>query len=395
MQSPDDKNHLQKLAHKWKQGEISVEELAEFNAWYDGKSEAPLELPKNYAAGLLALRDRLHSQLMENIAQPRRVKSSNLTMYRRIAAAASIIIALSAGIWFYITSQPHVEKDLSDRTHFVNDIAPGKNIATLTLASGKTITLNDTKTGVIINASNLTYNDGSVVRGIDPGLHPDNKHVSQTITTPRGGTYQVTLTDGTKVWLNSASSLTYTTGINKNGERKVKLEGEGYFEVAKDSKHPFVVESNHQRVQVLGTHFNINSYGDEDVVKTTLLEGSVRVSLLKNVSRNDGREQPIVLKPNQQSLLTGNTIKVTEANTEETLAWKNGYFVFESESIKPIMRKIARWYDVEVSYSGDQPTDKFWGTVSRFSNVSQVLEKLELTNKVHFEIEGRRIIVTR
>lgn len=172
--------------------------------------------------------------------------------------------------------------------------------------------------------------------------------------------------------------------LSSGGQRRVKLEGEAYFEVAKDKKHPFIVSSNKQEVKVLGTHFNISSYTDEASVKTTLLEGAVDVN---------GH----ILKPNQQALNNNGKITIGPADMESALAWKEGEFVFnEDEELGSIMKKIARWYDVEVHYADPQIAHaKFWGTISRFKNISDVLGKLEMTKKVHFKVEGRRIVVTK
>jgi len=201
------------------------------------------------------------------------------------------------------------------------------------------------------------------------------------LKTPRGGTYHVTLSDGTKVWLNAASALTYTASLGKTGVRKVKLEGEAYFEVAKNKTRPFLVENQGQTVEVLGTHFNINSYTDESSIKTTLLEGSVKVN-------------NVVLKPNQQSVLTADhKIQVNTIDAETTIAWKNGNFVFAGEHIEPIMRRLASWYNIAVVYQGKKPSGQFRGVISRHNKISEVLKMMELTGAVHFEIEGRKVYV--
>ena len=207
-----------------------------------------------------------------------------------------------------------------------------------------------------------------------------------TITTPKGGQYQVTLMDGTRVWLNAASSLHYPT-VFKGSERSVQLTGEAYFEVAKNSKMPFRVTSNGQVTEVLGTHFNINSYPDEQGTTTTLLEGSVRILNAKS-------DAAILLKPGQQSGSDASgKIKVANVNPEQFVAWKDGKFIFTNANIESIMRQVSRWYNVEIEYKGDASKEKFGGRTSRFTNVAELLEILELTDHVQFEIEGRRIIV--
>ncbi|TCC98566.1 FecR family protein [Pedobacter hiemivivus] len=291
-------------------------------------------------------------------------------LWPRIAMVAAAMTLIFVGVYFFKSVRHPEVKSVVVR----NDVAPGSNKATITLANGKTINLSGSKSGVVVDRSKIVYNDGSLVQ---------NSFGVQTISTPRAGTYQITLSDGTKVWLNAASSLTYAAGLNEKGERRVKLNGEAYFEVAKDKRHPFVVESRGQHVEVLGTHFNINAYDDEAVIKTTLLEGSVKI--------ND-----IILKPNEQSLLTGNDIKVRQVDTENEIAWKNGEFIFKEDDLRATMRKIARWYDVEIIYDASAPAILApGGWVSRSKNISAVLKIMEATGKVHFKLEGRRITVTR
>ena len=308
----------------------------------------------------------------------------------RFLVAASIILIIGAGLYFY-TNQ--AEKN-PGAVNYAQDIKPGKNTATLILANGKSINLSDTQSGLVVAAASLKYTDGTAVKGGDSSLYenkngrPELSSAAQTIRTPRGGTYQVTLSDGTRVWLNAASSLTYSPGLNEHGERRVKLDGEGYFEVAKDKEHPFIVSSNKQEVKVLGTHFNINSYSDERSIKTTLLEGSVQVLSLGAT---------VTLKPNQQASITGSAgINVMEVNAENVIAWKNGFFMFNDEPLAAVMQKISRWYGVEV-HIADQGLlrQTVYGTISRYSNVSKVLNMLEKTGEMQFEIEGNIIKVQR
>jgi transmembrane sensor len=301
-------------------------------------------------------------------------------LWIRIAAAASVIIAIGTGILFYASH--HHEREL-----LANDIGPGKNTATLTLAGGKTINLSDTKTGVVIAASKITYNDGTAVKDAPAaGL--------QTINTPRGGTYQVLLPDGTKVWLNAASSFKFPSTFANVAERKVELSGEAYFEVAHNNKQPFLVKTGKQRVEVLGTHFNINSYTDEAETRTTLLEGSVRVTVLDRAEAvNPKSKIENMLVPGEQSILKDGMLSTQKADVGTEMAWKNGYFIFKNEDLHSIMRKISRWYNVDIVFSEDMPDIYFDGSISRFRNVSEVLRKFELTESVYFKIEGRRITV--
>jgi len=208
-----------------------------------------------------------------------------------------------------------------------------------------------------------------------------------TISTPKGGIYQVNLPDGTKVWLNAASSIKFPTTFAQLSQRKVELEGEAYFEVAKNKKVPFVVSTSGQQVQVLGTHFNISSYSDEGELKTTLLEGSVKV-----VAANT-----IVLKPGQQSNLKRNGsggLKVSTANIAQVMAWKNGFFHFEKENLHEVMRQLSRWYDIEVIYEVDRHDDEFMGDIPRGIKLSEALKILSFEG-TQFRIEGRKLIVKK
>jgi ferric-dicitrate binding protein FerR (iron transport regulator) len=210
-----------------------------------------------------------------------------------------------------------------------------------------------------------------------------------TIRTPAGGQYQIKLPDGTKVWLNASSIIKFPSSFARNF-REVELEGEAYFEVAKmlynnNINIHFFVKNKEQQIEVLGTHFNVSSY-PEDIIKTTLLEGSVRVySLISNSSQ--------VLKPGQQSQIVNGEIEIRAADTESSFAWKNGDFIFNNEELYSIMNKLERWYDIEVEYKGSVVPRRFSGAVSRSNNLSEVLRIMELTGKVKFEIEGRRVFV--
>lgn len=300
-------------------------------------------------------------------------------------AVAAVLALIIFGVWLYTSQHSGANQDAAGPT-YANDIRPGKNQATLTFANGKKINLSGQKSGIVIGAD-LQYNDRTAVNthaGTSSGSPGE-----ATISTPRGGTYQITLSDGTKVWLNAASSLTYNPVLN-NKVRSVKLEGEAYFEVAKDKKRPFLVSSKGQEIRVLGTHFNINGYADEGKVKTTLLEGSVLVS------RSGGAQDQVLLKPNQQAILEGSRgITVREVDVNEAVAWKSGNFRFEDQSVTDIMKQIARWYDVDVEYEGDLSDIRLNASISRNRNISQLLKMMEKTNEVHFKIEGRKIIVKK
>nr|WP_249207897.1 FecR domain-containing protein [Chitinophaga hostae] len=204
------------------------------------------------------------------------------------------------------------------------------------------------------------------------------------LTTPPGGQYQLVLPDGSKVWLNAASSLRFPAGFSGR-ERKVELKGEAYFEVAENVKMPFVVQTGDNTVQVLGTHFNLMAYQEEPSTNVTLLEGAVRV-----LHKTD----TALLKPGQQAILAANrrieTVKL--ADTEKIIAWKNGYFSLNGEGTAVVMRQLARWYNTEVEYAGKVPDLKFEGSIKRSYDLRDVLAILEESG-IHFRVEGRKIVV--
>lgn len=308
-------------------------------------------------------------------------------LWPRMVSAAAAVAAIIFGIWFF-NGRYQDTGIQSGSIASVNVIRPGKNGATITLGNSRVIQLNGTKSGVIVG-DNLKYNDGTALfADLTLGsLSEAERGVMLTASTARGQTYQFTLPDGTKVWLNAASSMKFPSSFANASQRRVELSGEAYFEVFKNKAQAFVVTSKDQEVMVLGTHFNVNAYDDEAAVKTTLLEGSVRVS---------SSPAEVVLKPGQQARLANHAIKVASVNPDEAIAWKNGDFMFNNEPLSSIMKKIARWYDVEIVYKDPFMSKKvFGGTINKFSNVSDVLEMLELTKDVHFKIEGRRIVVTK
>lgn len=374
------KEQAKVIIERYNQGQASAGEKAWLDNWY-------LQESKKYdfsskELNFLRLKEEIWQATQELSGLEARPAPKRLKLWPGLAAAIALIV-FGLGLYFYIEgSKPR----LIDMAR-ANNIIPGMNKATITLADGKVIALSEAKKGVVVG-EDLKYDDGSPLSGLQPsllqGTRKDNAVLA--LTTPRGGTYQITLSDGTKVWLNAASSLHYPAVFN-GAERKVQLKGEAYFEVAKNPKVPFRVESNGQVTEVLGTHFNINAYQDEPGTTTTLLEGSVRV-LKPNSDRT------VLLKPGQQASPAANgEFKVSKVNPEQYVAWKDGKFIFANANIESIMRQVARWYNVEIEYKGSPSKEKFGGRTSRFANIAELLEILELTDHVQFKIEGRRIIV--
>ncbi len=306
--------------------------------------------------------------------------------YRNWWAAAAAVLALALGYYLIFSPKPQKEIASANAHPMKNDVAPGGNRAILTLGNGSTIILVSARNGTLAQQGNsriiktdsdqLTYNSL---------LEKPSEVVYNTLSTPNGGQYQLTLSDGSKVWLNAASSITFPTSfIGK--ERKVTITGEVYFEVSHDITKPFIVNVADEELRVLGTHFNINAYSDEAVVKTTLLEGSVKVTVTSS-------QQSTIIKPGQQTQLKSTQLAVIDdVNTDEVVAWKEGSFHFESADLKTILRQFARWYDVEVMYESAIPKDRFFVIMSRNSTLASVLKALQ-ANGIKFHIEGKKLIV--
>lgn len=333
-------------------------------------------------------------------------RSVGQLLWQRIAIAAVVLITVSMGLFFYTHrgALPGIEGDAISK----HDIKPGGNNAVLTLADGRKIILNDASSGKLDEQGGLSVTkaaDGQLVYEVSGKINGKRAEAIgyNTIETPKGGQYQVNLPDGTKVWLNAASSLKFPSDFTSKNKRVVELSGEGYFEVAQlkvtlagqkaAHKVSFIVKTNNQEVEVLGTHFNISCYPNDMETKTSLLEGAVKVSALSKVIGNKSNMAEVMLKPGQQAVLSAAELSVKNVDAASEAAWKNGYFVFKNEEMRSIMRKIARWYNVEIVFSNDFASRYFEGSISRFKNVSEVLRKFELTGDIHFKIEERRITV--
>ncbi|NVM66866.1 hypothetical protein FHW88_005184 [Mucilaginibacter sp. SG538B] len=271
------------------------------------------------------------------------------------------------------------------------DIPPGGNRAVLTLANGQKIDLTNAADGRLAVRPGLGVikKASGQIQYLDDGHRNRNDGTGEDmISTPPGGTWQLRLPDGTKVWLNNSSSLRYPGTFAGQKLRTVKLEGEAYFEVAKDKAHPFVVKSTGQEVKVLGTHFNVSAFKDDQFTRTTLLEGKVAVN-------KEGSSQARQLVPGEQASFSKGSWTVRVVNTEQAVAWKNGYFRFDNSPLEQVMRELSRWYGVEVRYDGPLSGERMTGRISRAKNISKVLIALEATKTVHFKVEGRRVTVMK
>lgn len=304
-------------------------------------------------------------------------------LYRYVAVAAAVLLIAAAALYVRRSGEHTM----------VADITPGYSQATLTLSDGRTIDLSSGQDGIIIGDDGITYADGTEVLSPETGKsgRPEDNH---SISTPKGGQYQVILPDGTRVWLNAASKLTYPSSF-AGDSRRVELTGEAYFSVAQssggnDSRHPpFMVRANGVEVRVLGTDFNINAYEDEYSVKTTLVNGAVQVMLPGDRHTGTAAER---LYPGQQAEVRNGKIAVRSSDVEAETSWKRGRFDFQDKTLEVVLRQLARWYNLEISYEGPVPAIEFYGGLNRNQNIATVLELLR-NNLVRYRLEGRHLII--
>lgn len=376
---------IKSLLKKYAEGNSSPEENAFLEGWYiQWNKERPLGLSgQDLSSDLLLI--KAHTPDLK-------ADQKRLDLWPKVMAAAVVLFIVTAGISLYLNRGADHESEKKMAKVPAPEIVPGGQKAILTLSNGARISLTDIGKGEVAKESGLVISktaDGQLKYELTGKGAAHEELISyNTVETPVGGQYQVVLPDGSRVWLNAASSLRFPSAFNPSDTRTVKLTGEAYFEVAPDKKRPFKVISNQQEVEVLGTHFNVNSYDDDGFTKTTLLKGSIKV---KMTGKTAGFR---ILKPGQQSVL-GTGIEVLDVDLETIVDWKNGNFYFNNESIQRIMKKLSRWYNVDIEYKGAIPAVVFGGEVSRSKKLTEVLELLEHTGQVHFTIEGRKVIVTR
>jgi transmembrane sensor len=329
----------------------------------------------------------LFQRIVENLDARETANPKVVSLYawkKKLAYAAAVVVLLLAGGIYWSKQQPPAPELVTN--HAPQQIKPGGAKAILQLADGSTIALDSAANGTLAQQGNtnivklstgqLSYHAG--------GGNTATEIAWNVLSTPRGGQYELLLPDGSKAWLNAASSLRFPTTF-AGKERNVEMSGEVYFEVAKHTTQPFTVTVNDMRIAVLGTHFNVMAYPDEVNIRTTLLEGAVLVSKGATVKQ---------LAPGQQAILTNgeSVFDIRNVEVEQEVAWKEGRFIF-NDNIKGIMRQIARWYDVSIVYEGNISNKAFIGDISRKENVAEVLKMLELTGKIHFKIENRKIVV--
>ena len=304
--------------------------------------------------------------------------------------AAALVIVAGGLLFFTVVNNNNTGPKIANVDTGTQQSSPGSNKAILTLADGSTIVLQEAAKGTVAQQGvTKIEKTGEGLLTYIPANENPGKEFLNTITSPRGGQYQVRLSDGSKIWLNAGSTLRFPAQFN-GSERKVELTGEAYFEVAKNTAMPFkVATAGKQEVEVLGTCFNVNAYADEPVVKTTLLEGKVKVVA-------HASQRPQILNPGEESQLDGDgKISISKnADAEQTVAWKNGHFSFNNADLKMILRQLSRWYDVDVQFEGPVSERQFTGEIQRDWTLPQVLKVLE-RNKFSFKLQGRTLVVLK
>jgi len=409
-------DNIREIARRFFNNTATEEELTQLHQWYDTWVDEETIIPADTDdAGVIETRmlSRMLDQIRQKTGSPAPVVSLPKRTWRKVAVAAAVIMAL--GISLFLWQQKFAGNSGKGALAVTDNtvIQPGIDKAMLILADGREVALDSTATGVISKQGSTTIiNQKGQLTYDGVNSQQDETTYYNTVKTGMGNQYMLLLPDGSKVWLNAASTLRFPTRFTAK-ERVVVLTGEGYFEVAKDKHHPFKVllagntgEETPSAIEVLGTHFNIMAYRDEAGIKTTLLEGSVKV--IHQISRSndstiDNITQTALLQPGQQALMpfeksayvrsSDKVIQVTPVNVEDAVAWKNGYFQFTDALITTVMRQAARWYNVEVVYNGNVQQEIFTGSIPRSAGINQFIKILELTKTVKVSIEGRKLII--
>lgn len=400
-------DQIQILASKWLDGTITPVEEQAFAQWYNQfNDEAELVLDQVFAQDSIALKQRIHAELNKKLDEGVEIQKAAPPAHRvhfvrrgwlRLAAAAVIVGVIAGGAWLLTTNRNQPNLPIVNVAPQGAAIPPGGNKAILTLANGQTIVLDSAANGNVAQQGNgqvTKLADGRIA--YQPAGTATGEVLYNSLSTPRGGQYQLGLPDGSQVWLNSASSIKYPTAFTGK-ERVVEVTGEVYFEIKPQTpkggqKTPFIVKVNTPAgagtyVEVLGTHFNINAYADEASISTTLLEGSVKVGETTS-------KQSTVIKPGQQAQLVGTQpIQVASSiDVAQVMAWKTGFFEFDNTALPTIMRQVSRWYDVDVLFEGSPSKERFGGRISKNLPLSEILKLLE-TNGIRFKLEGRKLVV--
>lgn len=372
-------SELKDLLRRFREGSCTEEEKELLEQWFDHTSVRSEWKWEDEQA-----RDHTRRQMLDHIQTHIRgtERKPVRPLWGYLSMAASVALLLMAGAWWFLRSGNGADRVADYRQAAVK---PGTQQAMLTLSDGSLVMVDGAARGVLSKDGDmkvLKTNQGNLeYRKDTEGQASAGRN---TLVVPRGGTFKVTLPDGTIAWINSATRMAYPAG-NTGAERLVELSGEAYFEVSPDKKRPFRVVSGGTEITVTGTHFNVNAYEDEKNVTTTLAEGQV-------VVRREGEQA--LLKPGQQALSNASgKLTVREADVEGSLAWKDGYFVFEDMELRSVMKMISRWYDVEVVYEGDIPPRRFGGTFSKSKDLGGLLSYLGQLSNIQFKQDGKKIMV--
>ena len=383
------KKELENILKKYLEGRASPEETNFLEKYFDYLEDQPGLSTLMSEAENKKIERRNWKQLNAGLDQPNYTiaphRSPSFNKWRWLVAA-SIILAIGWSSWFFVIDEKHEQQQIV-QNKATNDIKPpGVNRATITLANGQTVYLDSVAIGALATQGTvklIKLADGKIAYEAGSN-HIIEKPAYNTLTNPKGSqVVDLTLADGSRVWLNAGSSLTYPLSFIEN-ERRVVITGEAYFEVASDKTKPFRVVKGNMQVEVLGTHFNVNAYDDEKNIKVTLLEGAVRLKI---------NEENQMLEPGEQGQVSNTISIIKNVDVEAVMAWKDDRFKFSGVDIETIMRQAARWYDIDIEYRG-KVEGTLSGGVARNVNASQLFHVLELTDKVRFEIEGRKVIVT-
>lgn len=377
-------DHIKDLLEKYLQNSLSAEEYRELLNYFgdqDLEITAKQLLYDNFTSE--TTEDNEPNAVMQNVMDnafvriEHRIEKQKYSFVKKwLPYAAAVLAVLSISAYWYINHYPVTRPNLS--TELTTDISPGSNRATLILDNGKSIALNENSPEIKVSENGIFYQDGTAV--------VEKTDVQQaTLSTPRKGEYRIVLPDGSKVWLNAESEISYPTVFQGN-ERLVKLKGEAYFEVNHDPAHPFIVQSSGQRVKVLGTSFNINAYPNEAYVITTLTSGRID---LQHTTKNTHK----ILSPGQQAVLGDDLFRLQKVDVQLFTAWKDGKFRFKGASLQEVLRQLERWYDIEVDYSQVPADIKIYASIKRDKKLSSVLGALAEISGIHFKLEGRRLMI--
>ncbi|MFD2966869.1 FecR family protein [Sphingobacterium bambusae] len=376
-----DAAYIEALAYKLKSGTISDEELAYFNAWYAEQQRQDFPVSPDVARDREELGARIYRHIDQEIATSEQ-KSTRLFLWKRWTIAAAVILIVGfAGVRYLLPSQ-QANQVASEA------ISPASNTAILTLADGSIIQLAEIAAGTVLHtaaADIIKTADGELVYQVKETQGDGEALEYNSITAPAAGKWLVVLPDQSKAWLNASSTISYPTRFAKH-ERVVKIQGEVYFSVSHQEQVPFYVDCQQQRIRVLGTEFNVEAYGSEEPIKTTLVKGSVAIQT--------GRQQ-LQLQPGEQAICSGTALHKEAVDVDAAIAWKNGYFNFNNESLAHVLTKVARWYDVDIVYQTASASNVvLTGKVSNKKNLQSILRFIEYASNIKCTIEGRKVIVS-